>query len=88
MTAGKKTAQKRLTLLQAAERSRNVSEACRWHSVSRSRFYEYKRVFQERGFDGLMDRPPVTKSFPNETRAATRDRTIRMPFPWSNADSR
>ena len=29
MTAGKKTAQKRLTLLQVAERIRNVSEACR-----------------------------------------------------------
>jgi transposase InsO family protein len=67
MTAEKKIAQKRLTLLQVAERIRNVSEACRRHSISRSQFYEYKRAFQERGFDGLMDRPPIPKSFPNET---------------------
>jgi len=54
MTAEKKIAQKRLTLLQVAERIRNVSEAYRRHSISRSQFYEYKRAFQERGFDGLM----------------------------------
>ena len=78
MTAEKKIAQKRLTLLQVAERLRNVSEACRRHSVSRSKFYEYKRAFQERGFDGFMDRPPIPKSFPNETPSATKERVIRM----------
>lgn len=59
MTAKKKIAQKRVTLLQLAERLRNVSEACRHHGVSRSQFYEYKRAFQERGLEGLMDRPPI-----------------------------
>jgi hypothetical protein len=67
MTAGKKVAQKRLTLLQVAERIRNVSEACRRHSIFRRQFYEYKLAFQERGFGGLIDRPPIPKSFPNET---------------------
>jgi len=67
MTAKKKIAQKRLTLLQLAERLRNVSEACRHHGVSRSQFYEYKRAFQERGFEGLIDRRPIPKTFPNET---------------------
>jgi len=43
MTAKKKLAQKRLALLQVAEKLRNVSEACRRHGVSRSQFYEYKR---------------------------------------------
>jgi len=36
ITAEKKIAQKRLTVLQVAERIRNVSEACRRQSVSRS----------------------------------------------------
>ena len=76
MTAEKKIAQKRLTLLQVAERIRNVSEACRRHSVSRSQFYEYKRAFQERGLDGLMDRPPIPKSFPNETPADVREKVV------------
>jgi transposase-like protein len=76
MTAEKKIAQKRLTLLQVAERIRNVSEACRRHSISRSQFYEYKRAFQERGFDGLMDRPPIPKNFPNETAADVKEKII------------
>jgi len=57
MTAGKKIAQKRLTLLQ-------VAEACRRHLLWRSRFCEYKRAFQERGFDGLMDGPPIPITAP------------------------
>lgn len=78
MTAEKKIAQKRLTLLQVAERIRNVSEACRRHSISRSQFYEYKRAFQERGFDGLMDRPPIPKSFPNETPVDVKEKVIAL----------
>jgi transposase-like protein len=76
MTAVKKIAQKRLTLLQLAERIRNVSEACRHHGISRSQFYEYKRAFQEQGFDGLVDRPPIPKSSPNETPPACREKIL------------
>jgi len=78
MTAEKKIAQKRLTLLQLAERIRNVSQACRHHSISRSQFYEYKRAFQERGFEGLADRSPIPKSFPNETPADVREKVIHL----------
>lgn len=78
MPAEKKIAQKRLTLLQVAERIRNVSEACRRHSISRSQFYEYKRAFQERGFDGLMDRPSIPKSFPNETPGDVKEKIIAL----------
>ncbi len=78
MTAVKKIAQKRLTLLQLAERLRNVSEACRHHGVSRSQFYEYKRAFQERGLDGLVDRPPIPKSFPNETSPEIKEKILAL----------
>jgi transposase InsO family protein len=78
MTAEKKIAQKRLTLLQVAEKLRNVSEACRRGDVSRSQFYEYKRAFQKHGFDGLVDRPPVPKSFPNETPPDIREKVVRF----------
>jgi transposase InsO family protein len=76
MTAKKKLAQKRLTLLQVAEKLRNVSEACRRHGVSRSQFYEYKRAFQERGFEGLIDRPPIRKVFPNEIPPEVKEKVI------------
>ncbi|MBI4620767.1 MAG: helix-turn-helix domain-containing protein [Desulfobacterales bacterium] len=78
MTAAKKIAQKRLTLLQLAERLRNVSEACRHHGISRSQFYEYKRAFQERGLDRLLDRPPIPKIFPNETLPEVKERIIAI----------
>jgi len=78
MTAAKKIAQKRLTLLQLAERLRNVSEACRHHGVSRSQFYEYKRAFQERGIDGLVDMPPIPKTFPNETPPEVKEKIIAI----------
>jgi len=38
MTAKEKLAQKRLTLLQLAEKLGNVSKACRRHGVSRSQY--------------------------------------------------
>ena len=66
MTAKHKLAQKRLTLLQLAEKLGNVSKACRMHKVSRSQFYEYKRSFQEFGLEGLIDRPPIPGTHPNE----------------------
>lgn len=78
MTAAKKIAQKRLTLLQLAERLRNVSEACRHHGISRSQFYEYKRAFQERGFEGLVDRPPIPKTFPNETLPEVKEKIMAI----------
>jgi len=78
MTARKKIAQKRLTLLQLAEKLRSVSEACRRRGVSRSQFYEYKRAFQKDGFSGLMDRPPVPRTFPNETPAEVKEKVLKM----------
>ena len=76
MTANKKIAQKRVTLLQLAEQLRNVSQACRHHGVSRSQFYEYKRAFQERGFEGLIDQPPIPKTLPHETPSEVKEKVI------------
>ncbi len=78
MTAETKLAQGRLTLLQLAEKLRNVSEVCRRTGVSRSQFYEYKRAFQEHGFEGLFDQPPIPKVFPNATPSWIRDRVIAI----------
>ncbi|UCE65681.1 MAG: helix-turn-helix domain containing protein [Candidatus Zixiibacteriota bacterium] len=78
MTAEVKIAQNKLTLLQLAEKIRNVSEACRRRGVSRSQFYEYKRAFQEKGFEGLKDLPPIPKSFPNETPAEVKKKVIDL----------
>jgi len=78
MTAESKIAKNRLTLLQLAEQLRNVSEACRRRGVSRSQFYEYKRAFQEHGFEGLKDLPPIPKSCPHETSPEVREQIIAL----------
>ena len=78
MTAKQKLAQKRLTLLQLAEKLGNVSKACLMHKVSRSQFYEYKRAFQEHGFDGLIDRPPIPASHPNELSEEVKERIVKL----------
>ena len=78
MTANKKLAQKRLTLLQLAEKLGNVSKACRMHGISRSQFYEYKRSFQEYGFNGLIDKPPIPGPHPRELSKESRARIIDL----------
>jgi transposase InsO family protein len=78
MTAESKIAKNRLTLLQLAEKINNISEACRRRGVSRSQFYEYKRAFQEHGFEGLKDMPPIPRSFPGETPAEVKEKILRM----------
>lgn len=85
MTAKKKLAQKRLTLLQLAEKLGNVSKACQMHKVSRSQFYEYKRAFQEHGLSGLIDKPPIPESHPNEISEETKQRLIDMSLEYPTA---
>ena len=67
MTAKEKVAQRKLSMLQLAEKLHNVSEACRIMSYSRQQFYEIKRSFQEHGFDGLLDKPPIPNTMPTKT---------------------
>ncbi|MEZ5359623.1 MAG: helix-turn-helix domain-containing protein [Candidatus Zixiibacteriota bacterium] len=78
MTADTKIAQNRLTLLQLAEQIKNISEACRRRGVSRSQFYEYKRAFQEHGFEGLKDLPPIPKSCPHETLPEVKEKILSL----------
>ena len=78
MTAEHKVAQSRLNLLQLAEKLGNVSKACRMGNVSRSQFYEYKRAFQEHGFDGLIDKPPIPGPHPAELSPEVRKQIIAL----------
>lgn len=60
-----KNAKNKLTLLELADKLGSVSAACRHLNFSRSQFYVLKRRFQEEGFQGLIDRPPIPKSHPH-----------------------
>jgi transposase InsO family protein len=65
--ADTKLAQSRLSVLELARELGNVAEACRQRGLDRTSFYEWKRRFQTRGFEGLKDLPPIHKSHPQAT---------------------
>ena len=61
MTAKKKVARSKLSLLQLASELQNVSRACQIMGYSRQQFYEIRRNYQLHGADGLLDRLPGPK---------------------------
>jgi len=64
ITTEDEVAKLRKGLLDDAESLGNVSEACRRFGLSRSRFYIYRRRFEEHGIKGLENRPPVHRHHP------------------------
>lgn len=62
MTAEKKVARRKLSLLQLASELNNVSKACQLMGYSRQQFYEIRRNFQTFGSQGLLDRIAGAKS--------------------------
>lgn len=62
-----KVALQRMSVLELARELGNVAEACRQRGMDRTSFYEWKRRFQTKGFDGLKDLPPIHKSHPQAT---------------------
>lgn len=78
MTAKEKVAHRKLSMLQLAEKLRNVSEACKIMGYSRQQFYEIKRNFQEFGFEGLLDKPPIPKTTPTKTPPEIEEKVIAL----------
>lgn len=78
MTAKEKIAQRKLSMLELAEELNNISKACKMMGYSRSQFYEIKRAFQLHGFEGLTDKMPIPKSFPNKTPLSVEKRIIAL----------
>lgn len=76
--ADTKLAQSRLSVLELARELGTVAEACRQRGLDRTSFYEWKRRFQTRGFEGLKDLAPIHNSHPQTTPPETVER-IRDP---------
>ena len=67
MTAEKKVARRKLSLLELATDLNNVSKACKVMGYSRQQFYEIRRNFQTFGAEGLLDRLSGAKdAHPNQ----------------------
>lgn len=84
MTAVKKAARRKLSLLELASELNNVSKACQIMGYSRQQFYEIRRNFQTFGADGLLDRLPGAKGahpnrLPKEIEEAILDYSLQHP---------
>jgi transposase-like protein len=78
--SGLKAAQKRLQVLQLAEKLGNITAACEKAGMDRTSFYEWRRRYQQLGIDGLKDLPRVHKSHPQTTPEATYKKIIEYAF--------
>lgn len=67
MTPGEIIAQRRRRLLELADELGNVSEACRMMGVSRTRFYEWKKISDRYGLDALTPKDRRSPQMPNAT---------------------
>lgn len=58
---------RRLAVLEHAQRCRNVSETCRTFGVSRTRYYEWKRLAERYGTEALRPKARRRPQLPNAT---------------------
>src|SRR5690606_33040018 len=84
MTAEKKVARRKLSLLQLASELNNVSKACQLMGYSRQQFYEIRRNFQTFGSQGLLDRiagakTPHPNRLPKEIEEAILKYSLEFP---------
>lgn len=77
-------AEERLTLLQQAEVTGNVAEACRSFGVSRPCFYKWRARYERDGLQGLQDQPKAPRHHPRKLDPGTRDVVVRFALmnPW------
>ena len=68
----------RLGLLALAERSRNVSLACKLAGISRSYYYKMKKSLDAHGPEGLAPREPGRPRMPNQTPAELEQLILEM----------
>ena len=53
--------QKRLRVLEHAQKTGNVRKTCRYFGIGRSSFYRWKSAFDREGEAGLVNKPRVVK---------------------------
>lgn len=67
MTNQEREVQRKLRILQHAEKSRHVARTCRYFGVGRSSFYRWKAAYDQHGEAGLINAKPIPKNPANQT---------------------
>jgi len=67
MTQAQRDIQRKMRILEQAAQTKNVSKTCRYYGISRTQFYEWKRILKEQGETGLVNRKPCPQNIPLRT---------------------
>ena len=67
MTTDQRTIQRKLRILQHAERIGDVSKTCRYFGVGRASFYRWRKSYQDLGEPGLVNAKTIPKNPANQT---------------------
>ena len=78
MTPAEIIYQRRMAVLDYAERVGNVTEACRVFGISRTRYYEWKGVAERYGLDALMPKERRAPQMPSATPTHVVERLLTL----------
>jgi len=62
MTQAQRDITRKLRVFSSAQQIGNVSKACRYFSVGRQSFYEWKKAYAEKGEAGLINSKPCPRN--------------------------
>ena len=78
MNEEQRLVQKRLRVLEHAQKIGNVRKTCRYFGIGRSSFYRWKRAFDRDGESGLVNKPRVARNHPNQLSKEVVDRVLYL----------
>lgn len=67
MNTDEREIRRKQRVLDHAAESGNIAKTCRHFGVPRSLFYLWRNAYRQNGPDGLRNKKPIPKSFPNQT---------------------
>jgi transposase-like protein len=82
MTQAQRDIKRKLAVLEHAEQSSNVSKTCRYFGISRDTFYRWKKNYQERGEEGLVNTKPCPKNLSLRTPPEIEEKMGLLLIEW------
>jgi transposase-like protein len=70
--------QRKLRILQHAEKIGHVAKACRYFGIARASFYRWKRAYERDGEAGLVNAKTIPKNPPNQTPPEVPEKVLHL----------
>ena len=70
--------QRKLRVLQHAERTGQVAKTCRYFGIGRASFYRWKRAYEQYGEAGLVNAKTIPKNPPNQTPPEVAEKVLHL----------